>query len=270
MEKFMKSNKRKNIFKGVFGVTVVAMLGVFLCMSSETDARFMGHSKDHPQYDRIEALKKKLETRYKIKIKKDNFKVKFHEGGSLKSIYTIGDFTPPGLNGPIKAREDVRNIANAFIEKEKKFLGLTNPAIKLKERKVKVVDVMTTKGLRISFAKIINGIEYFGGGVGFVLNSKGRIIRISTSLPPDTPEFNQAVARIKTDILSEAEMTKRAKEQIVELFHEAKDSIDYMQTQFGEKYIFDKSPYVIQPLLVGDYSIEVDAFTGKIFKVLMR
>ncbi len=266
----MESNKRKNIFKWAFGVTAATMLGVFLCLSCDSFARFAGHSKDHPQYERIKALKKELETRYKIKIKKTKFRVKFHEGGSLKSVYAVGDFTPKGVNIARKTPDDVRKIANAFIEKEKEFLGLTNPAIELKERRDIALRVKEGEGSTFSFSKFIHGIKYRWGGGGITVNPKGRIIVFSNNFPPDTPEFNKAVAMIKTDMLSEDEMGKRAKDQLIELFPEAKDNVDFMRAYFHEKYVSNESPYVIQAMRVGDYSIDVDVFTGEIVKVLAQ
>ncbi len=90
--------------------------------------------KDRERIDKsnasIEAVRDHLRSNYKVAVG-SSIKVELDKKGNLKSVSARGDFTPPDLNIKPKTDEDYMKIGNAFINKEKKLIGLVDKDMKV-------------------------------------------------------------------------------------------------------------------------------------------
>lgn len=252
----------KKIRNKAFAYCVVLILMATFCLPVDLFARVGKYTKKHPNYDKIISMQKHFEARYKKK-KPELRTMEFYNNGVLKKLSISGDFTPKGLDTNFKTEKDVRRIVNAFIKKEKKILRLDNSSYSIKEHSNVGIRIREGSGTGILYNIFINGIQYRGGIVDVGLNPKGRVVALRMRLPPDTPEFKEAVARIKTDILSEEELREKVLSQVSGFF----DKLLWdTELYLSDKYVIDEAPYAIQEMVYGKHSLKVDLFTGKVIE----
>ena len=227
----------------------------------------------------IKAKKRTIEKRLRESYDLDRGDIvtmRFSPLGDIEYISVYGDFTPPRFKGRAYSGEKTdyaRAVAMAFLEKEKKLLGLKDPAAELGEVSFEYVK---EKGIvYLKYSRYIRDVRVEGVKFQFVFKGT-RAVSFLAWLRPVTPELRAAIKNFKKKGLSE----EGAMEAIARDLRErgvAEESISQASFESLMSCAVARPPYVVyrgyvhyevdlerRKVDLGKWGYELDAISGEV------